>query len=74
MFEVIKPVAFRTPRSVFELSVVGVPVVFQQKPCAVTGVSPNELMVPFRVAVVEAMVVAACVLTAANPDVVVKLT
>ena len=57
------PVADAAPLSVLLSEVVGVPLMFQHTPYAVGFGEPKLVMVPLPVAVVEAMLLAACVVT-----------
>ncbi len=57
------PVALVAPLSTLELPVVGLPVVFQHRPCAVGLGTPRSVIVALPVASVSPMPVTACVVT-----------
>ena len=63
ILEVKAPVAVTGPSSVLLSAIVGVPVVFQQKPCCVGSGEPRSVISPFPVAVVVVISVTAWVVT-----------
>ena len=67
MDDVNVPMALVTPSIVLLFEMVGFAVVLQQKPYCVMG-SPNIVIVPFAVAVVWLILLAACVVIVGPPE------